>query len=539
MTQQETQQVGSIGNESLNFYGTVIKRLQDKDLYNILGQIKLQTDDEKIKLTNSQFETIGGISYLIGLDFISLNSWNKTVLKNVFMRLNLNKVSIKSFTRFKKLILKYNDFEIYNEAKENLMKRISDNIVTKDDEENQFINNSINLIIQSSLVPNNFAELAKDNFLANKDNYTYHDLLVFNNMFYENLIINKNAMNYFIDLSKRESYSSSLKLASEYFEDQKFGLMYLDSIVSLIQKINSVNIDNSWYFTDKLFEMCLDLRYDSEQNLADQIQSRLDLYEEEYNPKDEVEAKKVEAKPETEVEQAPLTNIIENLEVANINPLENPTEVVLQTFYEYNKICKETYDVVFDFKNKPEELRNLLVSLLTAEDIVGSFFIFLKKYAEFKNTEGVKVNEINVEEIFNYDRETLVEYLNTFIEELKQKYSEIISKYVIEVNNDHKEELVNKINELILALSVENMEDKSILMSQLSESIINTNKHLHEVLTCIDRQLISGYEIDRYIDLKDFLMTNFASELELFEETAHLEDYQLQVTLFTAFKNIF
>ena len=544
MTQSETKQVGSISNETLNFYGTIIGRLQNKNLYSVLSEIKLVTDDEKVSLTNSQFEVIGGISYLIGLDFVAMNSWNKSILKNVFARMNINKISFKTFQRFKKLIYKFNDFEIYNTAKDNLVKRISQEIKSDVEGDSEFITNTIKNILIYSLVPNSFAELINDNYLVeNKKTYTYHDILVFNNMFYENLIIDKIGVQYFIELANNNTYSKALKASSEYFEDQKFALMYMDSIISLIQKIKSINDENSWYFNDKLFEMCLDLRYDSEANLFEQIQNRLDLFEEEYKPsnKELVETPKTNLIDETidKSDTAPLTNIVENLETAQLNPLENPTEVIKNIFYDYNKICKETFDTVFDFKNKPKELVKLLISMLTAEDIIGSFFVFLKKYAEFKNTAGIEVNKVNSEELFNYSQEELIAYLEITIEDLKAKYSDIVSKYVIDIENENKSELIEKINNLISSLSIENIEDKGILISQISDNIINTNKHLHEVLTCIDRQLIDGSKINNYIELRDLLNDKFSNELELFEETSKLEDYQLQVTLLSAFKAIF
>ncbi len=206
MEKQAQLQSGTMVNQGLQLFNTVQNRLSNLNVTKIIKQLSDKINDNNYELDENEFEVLGGISYLLGLDFHNMNVWNNKVMTNVVIRLNMNNISyinLLNYTQILKQIQSTNNFKVISDVKNNLMNKIKSNV--------EFKSSKVLTIIRDIL---------------NNDTLIYHDLIVFNSLVYQNLITNGRSGELFVELSKNEEYVLALDKASNYFELQKFALFY-------------------------------------------------------------------------------------------------------------------------------------------------------------------------------------------------------------------------------------------------------------------------------------------------------------------------
>lgn len=541
----ETSQIqsGTKIDNGIQMFNTVQNRLNNLNVNEVLSTILLKDIEE---ITEKQFEVLGGISYFVGLDFYSMSSWNDTVMTNVISRLILNGIDASIFNKYIDILQNFKENDILpliSAARVKLMDKIKSEILFDNVNVQKELMLKIRTVINNSLIPVEINQDLNNRFLQ-KDLLIYHDILVFNSFAYNESIFNGESSEAFIDLSNDPVYIKALSEASNFFELQKFGLFYEESILNFYNK-NIVDTNENFsldFFTFFLTEENITKYSESKDfnNLLPLIQEYFKLN---ILPSVSVEAPVLKLSTEDEVlpgnEVKPLTHSVETLNESIDNPLENPTNVIKHILFDFNKIRDEQDFTVFDFKNKPEALVELVESMLEVEDIVGSFYTFLSKYNELKNTEGINAKPINSDEFLNYSREELQTTFTKHIKELQNKYNDIIGVYVKELSEDDKNEIVLMVNVLLSKLYIGNVEDKGILLSQMSENTIFTNKHLHQIISTIESQYIKGSDIQEYIFFKNKLENDYASTIELFEESQKLESYELRIKLLHMFNSAF
>lgn len=545
----ETSQIqsGTKVDSGIQMFNTVQSRLEKLNIYEILSSILLTDNIEEI--SEEQLEVLGGISYLVGLDFHSLDAWNDNVMTNVLSRLLINKVDNSMFNKFVNVMQLFKDndkMSLISDARVALMSKVKSEILFESVEIQNELMDKIRSVINLALIP---VEITQDlwNRFFEKDSVIYHDVLVFNSFAYNESIFNGDASQAFIDLSNDPVYVDALRDASNYFELQKFGLFYEESILNFFNK-NIYNENDM--FSLEFFNIFL-----TEENIAEYNETKefgkleplvKEFYEINIHPQlTESAPEPVKLKLSTEdevlpgVETKPLTHSVETLNESIENPLENPTEVIKHILYDFNKIRTENDLGIFDFKNKPTALIELVESMLEVEDIVGSFYMFLSKYNEFKATEGVEVSKIDTTQIFNYSIEELQSAFNAHIAELQTKYKDIIGDYIKELSETETVKLNNLVNDILRKLYIGNVEDKGFIFSQLNENTIFTNKHLHQIIVIIENQYILGSDVKDFVDFKTTFETDYSDIVTLFEESQQLESFELRIKLLYTFISAF
>lgn len=541
----ETSQIqsGTKIDNGIQMFNTVQNRLNQLNVSEVISSFML-TDVEKI--SEEQFEVLGGISYFMGLDFYSMNTWNNDVMTNVLSRLLLNKIDASIFNKFLNVLdsIKENNLlGSISQARLLLMDKIKSEIIFDNDKTQQDLMISLRNIIDNALVPIEITQDLNQRFY-DKNYLNYHDILVFNSFAYSDSIFNEISSKHFVELSNNKIYIKALDDASNYFELQKFGLFYEESFLNFYNK----NITNSNVnFSPEFFTFFLTneniKNYGENKDFTPLRELISEYFELNIKPSFTEEApiiKISDSEEETNnVEVKPLTHSVETLHESISNPLEDPTNVIKHILFDFNKIRSEQDLPVFDFKNKSESLVELVESMLEVEDVVGSFYTFLSKYNELKKTNGINVKAIEISEFLNYSKEDLQNTFEGKIAEIQEKYKTTIAKYVSEISEENLLVLVKHINKIISNLYVGNAEDKGIIFSQISENTIFTNKHLHQMIATIENQYIFGNNIKDYVEFKLVLETEFPEIVKLFEDSQELESYEIRIKLLHIFNKSF
>ena len=539
-------QSGTKVDNGVQMFNTVSTRLEKLNISNTLDSMleklnKNIVEKNNHKISSEEFEILGGISYLVGLDFYSMSSWSSKTMTNVVLRLLINKITNQNFLKYFQYLVLFKEeysFSVISDARLEMMDKIKSRLTLGSDlEELEFIKKFRN-VINNSLIPIEISEDLYQRFF-DKDYLSYHDLLVFNSFAYNESILNSESSKAFIDLSNDSNYINGLNLTSDYFELQKFGLFYEESILNFFNK----NIENNnqlfsyEFFNDFLNDENIELVKDNTTH-SSFIEKIENYFVTNIQPNLDVEAPVSPLKFDEPV-KTPLSDGIETLNENIENPLDKPTEVIKHILFDFNKIRNDNNLAVFDFKNKPEDLISLLEEMLDVEDLISSFYTFLSKYNEFKRTPDVIVNPIDISQIFNYDLETLNKSFDTKVKDLQNKYTSIIEKYVIEIPENDLKILVDSVNTLLNKLYIGNSEDKGIILSQLNENTIWTYKHLHQIISTIENQYIDGFSINSYIIFKALMEENYFETMNLFQESQNLEQYELKIKLLHTFVGVF
>ena len=69
MEKQAQLQSGTMVNQGLQLFNTVQNRLSNLNVTKIIKQLSDKINDNNYELDENEFEVLGGISYLLGLDF--------------------------------------------------------------------------------------------------------------------------------------------------------------------------------------------------------------------------------------------------------------------------------------------------------------------------------------------------------------------------------------------------------------------------------------------------------------------------------------
>ena len=134
MEKQAQLQSGTMVNQWLQLFNTVQNRLSNLNVTKIIKQLSDKINDNNYELDENEFEVLGGISYLLGLDFHNMNVWNNKVMANVVIRLNMNNISyinLLNYTQILKQTQSTNNFKVISDVKNNLINKIKSNVEFK------------------------------------------------------------------------------------------------------------------------------------------------------------------------------------------------------------------------------------------------------------------------------------------------------------------------------------------------------------------------------------------------------------------------
>lgn len=520
--QQGQQQVAHIQNQMNDFVNMILDRS---------SKAKFKTLLSDVKVTEDNYEIYGNLAYLLGLGFTN-HDWNQKSLTYIISRLKDFKITQPILENFFSVIFE-TDLALFRVGKEKMSKMIELPV-----ESDYSLKNKVVSIIKSSLIPVNITPTISSRFIENPDEQlTYHDLIIFNNSFYEDYIVNAITSKAFITLSSSDEFRNALQTASLNFDMQKFALIYMENIINL-KDFLSVDKNNS-----DAFAFAALLSEDEPDIIGFLTDIDPDLTEAEANNQRILE----QAEEKALDEWIDSTDIVmEENEKDSPAVLSNP-EVELATFFQEFEDYLKNEEIVLDYKNNLTDLKTLFEHLLLSEnELVQSFYIYLKEIKknqdhlanpEMEANPDLLASKINVENILNFKRDEVHEFFVKTIQDYQTEYTDFATKYTSEIAKEDAV-LVKMVDDLVIMLYVQDAQDKSILFSQIDNNSVFTYKHLHQMLLSVERQFLPGFNIPAYNAIYTKLKEDFTEIYDMFMKEQHIENVTLQIKLAYAFKNI-
>lgn len=467
---ENTQNVGGSGNFYFDKISNYLKTTNNKQ------SVFLRENDGKISLKD--FELYGSMAYILGLDFTSQRDtlvWS--TLAKVTKRLQENNVTQADYITFVRKMREL-DLSLLEEPKEKMKNRISDGIGNS--AENTVLIMAIKNIMKVSSLPVQFAvETEKMMKASSGTAFTYHNLLQFNSLFYEQIDLDANCIDMIKQLLTSENYSNLLKEASERFDNQKYAIIYLDSIHTLYEFLSLHDNAEELLFNEGFIAML----QEQEEQLTD---SETTDSENSTDSVDSLPTQEEYEVPHYELEQTDLF-------------LRSSLEENLQKKIESSSDLMEALKLVFE-----------------NQDYMQHVYKFLKMRANinrqpFANTYP----EVNFEEFILavdgvYNKKAI-------------EYKTIVEKYAAEIPAEIQHKIVQLTNDTIRALVLDNKDSKGYLIQQVIENQITTYKQLHQTIGLIENCKIKISKLGAYVDLREFIENNTVVSA-LFQESAGIED---------------
>jgi hypothetical protein len=439
---------------------------------NLKNNFHLLLDDKKIDKT-TEYELLGSLCYYIGIgiwDFPkNVNNNTKETNEKLISSLNdrLSRINIK-LESVNSVIKKYkyidvNYLEEINQINKDLINK------TLPSEDSFLLSPLVKNCILTLIVPVSYVKDLDKIKSAKLSELTYRHLLMLNNFIYdESVEVTNRTFEDLRNLQLIDKYNKAIKKGTEYYNKQKYSIMFFDLILSMKEYLE--------YFNDKDFIDTLDIIKDSDI-------VKLELKSVDNNDKD--------------------------IEDENLFKTE-PLKAVLSIIIEEKKLGITLDDIKSD-----EQIYELLKdsdSLKISEDIV----MYLKQ----TNQVGLK---------FKFDDLNLDNFKSHIIDDLKEVSEKLKSKltlYMEDLPSTIKTRVIDKVNYAIQSLIIDGSEKKAYLYQQLLENGIETYKHLQQMIGLIEQCKVRFGESLKYRELVEYINENksIQNKFELIEEIDKLND---------------
>jgi methyl-accepting chemotaxis protein len=351
-------------------------------------------------------------------------------------------------------------------------------------------------IVKNSLTPVNFA--LETNKLLNKINLTYHDILTLNNLItLQCKFIGKEAFSNLLILNSNKFWIDNLKTATQYFDYQKFSIIYLDSILSLKETLNKPFFASSLLQIFGMFEI-------TQLNYSDCAKNFTELNSENENEFSSGISNAIQLSKE------------ETKEIFDNDPL------------------RLLYIVVIDLLQKePETIDELvegILSIISNENYSQSLYSYYKTQIQ-RGDLAYDKTKLN-----NFELSDIVSNLTEKFESFKEQLKDLIEILCQEIPGNKK----YRIKELVLSciddLVLESEEQKNYLISQKIEYTINTFNQLQQVVSLIETCDTS------YVGSYAQLYTYLSEDVDIktvFNESLKIEGLQTQTSYIQVFLDFF
>jgi hypothetical protein len=462
----------------------IAKKIADNTLVSDLKRVSAAfAADPESKLRQKDYELVGMMAYLNGLDYTSqVGGLTAPVMTNVVKRYTALEVPAEAIAYYQ-IFIKYFAPKVLEEPKDQTTNMV-ENIVPLHGQDLLTIRSAINLMLNYSTYPMQFA-LDIDT-IKKKKTYTYQDFLKINSMIYEQLDLNGKHIKHLNRLYHNQKFVEALNTGSTYFDLSKFALIYYDSIFSVkeFQAINGYP-DILPYYTD-----------------LDKIAELPDKYElpiTDYVAPDPAEMAKAKYAP-------PLAD-------------ENDTDTFIRSVIEERGGLR--IGSAADFIACVE-------AVIEDQKLCGDVYKYLRANMQVRRSAvaGVYGEKLAVE---------IEDALALTAEEQRENYKDLVIRYTEVIPEDNAGRIVKYVNELIEASIIHGGERKSALMQQFFQNQITTYKHLNETIKLIEECKIDGGKSDAYVNLHDYLLNSWYPFVKLFEEVQSIDDIQLKLSVYQAF----
>jgi len=499
LEQQEQVKLEQTYKQQQNFFfETISEKLKFfKEREEKYSDILFEISEDK-DLTLDQFELVGCLSYLVGIDYINQPYLKENICNNVasrFLNFSFSEEFLTNYTLALEKITEQNCLMAKDELKNKF-----DTIISIKTEEKLLFNNirlNIKSIINNSIIPINMV-VGIDEILI-KTEYTYQDVIKINSLLNRQCKFNGNkAIKSMIKLYSDQLWQSLLTKASKYFDNQKFAVVYLDGILS----VNEANKK----FGNDLLPILLN---------NGPIDYAWDVIEGDYNStnaKVNSEVIKEEEKIEEKYSRLP-TDIISNLQ-------EN---------LPFSFILNVMGDLLGYFPKTTKDILEGIDKIFEQTDYYQNVYHYLKANLK-KLSNQTLTYDLNIDEI-------LIE-LTKIVETLGIEYKDLMEKSCQDIPADIQQKIVEYVAECINNLILVTDEQKQYLISQIIESNITTYQHLQQILTLIETCDINGLGLKSYVDLNSYLVknTNISEIFDMFEK---IEPLQSKLSFVAGFADFF
>ncbi len=456
----------------------------------------LNNISEDKKLTVEQFELVGSLSYLVGIDYINQIYLTKQICENVAKRFGDYNFSYSFLYAFVKSLDNINE-ETFFEAKESFKNKVLSPVFLQNDEKlifKQIIANTT-LIIKNSILPINMAVGISE--IMKKQEFVYEDIIKLNSIIQRQCKLSGiSAVKPMIKLYSTELWIKILDKGLKYFDNQKFAVVYVDGILSLKEanlkfKNNLINIISN-DFED----------YNWEEIEDNYNQSTIKPVEE------VVETEKVNVATENSYVRLPDAEISE---IQSNYPFEFILNVMGDLIHHYPKTTKDFFDGID--------------AIFEQTDYYQNVYHYLK----------ANISKLNIQtDCFDLNIEEINEMLGTLIETMGLEYKDLMEKSCMEIPKELLDKVYDLINDCIKNLILVTDEQKQFLISQIIENNITTYQHLQQMLTLIEKCDIVGTGLNSYYNLDKFLRENTIIS-EVFEISEKIEPLQMKLSFVAGF----
>lgn len=449
------------------------------------------------KISVKEYELLGSVAYLLGLDFTSQREtlvWS--TLQKVNKRLTDNNITKADYVALVDFLRKLN-FTALDEPKEamknNIIKPIGNSV------ENTIIINSIRTILKASSVMVQFS-VDTEKMMQNKNGltFTYHNALMFNTLFYDQIDLDANCLPNVKTLLMNENFGKILTKASDYFDMQKYAIIYFDSLHTVFEFLTLHENCADLLFNDDLIEE-LRLKEEADEALTGNQEG------------DSVDAIIEQGPKEANSEEF----TIEEFEVDN-------------TDYFFRSALME--NIMRPFKS-PEDILEALATTMENEDLMQHFYKFVKARGTMNRQPFVEVYpDVNYEE-FMLKLEEIVTTENG-------NYKTLVEKYAAEIPADIRNKVVALLHETIKSLILDNKDAKAYLIQEIVESQVTTYKQLHQTISLIENCKIKISKLDTYVALRDYIEKTNSIE-EIFAEASKLETIVNKIKFYDGIRDFY
>lgn len=448
------------------------------------------------KIVDRDFETLGVICFIVGIDYTGQQWRQNKVITNVRKRLEEAKVSEKVIEIFTETINNLKGIEV--EQYWNTVIESNKNCVTRKIEvstENRLVFNqiliNIKAILNKLIVPIGYASTI---YNIKKEDLTYEHLFKFNSLVSKNSSYRGVIHRRLSELYGDPYFNQMLQDMMNKYDLAKYTFIYAESIQSVIDSLNRFAFDLS----------PVDAEVEKQQ-------------EEEFNKQQaaQQEASETEEKPKSKTSYS-------DAESADI--MQNNPDLFIQTILEeqidLNALTGgEPADVI------PEEYYLACIDkLIEKEELLQHVYMYLN---------ANKSHENRIEEEYYQD---LFDLLQTKIGVLNEEYKKLAEFNCKELEEEQKQRIISYVNNCIEVCIMSDENQKQYLISQLIENGITTYNHLQQIMSIIETCTIYGEDSNCYVDLYNYIQdkTNIK---EVFDNANVLSKLELQLQVYTAFKN--
>lgn len=491
------------------FYESIEKKISENLEYLTPMFAKIRTNVlNKQQLDISEFEMLGIFSYMVGIELTNnpyiMEKPANTVAARFAKNLIDDKLMVNEFIEAVKDI-KDTDFI---DTKESMKNSVLQTIKKFDEKEMKDVRGIVKTIFANSIIPVNYA--VQKNDLVTKQFLSYEDILKINTLINQHIQFNgSKAIKGYINLYSNKLFNELLHTASMKFDDQKFAVIYTDSIFSVKEGITK--------FDKKDFENILCNNLDNID--FEKIQQQYELSKVE-------EAEIVEDEETDEV-----TDEVTDQE--NIHNIENETYVRLND-EESKAVMSEDpsrfiFEVIGDllkvYPNTPKMVISGIDNILNEPDFAQHVYQYLRSHVT-KLTPDSYFGPANINEI--------VKLLGEMFEKEKSDYNAIVTEICQPIPEEYLTKIVNYVNSCISDLILDKEEQKQYLISQLIENQIETYQQLQQIIGLIEDCSVIGKNTISYVILNDYLEDN-TDISTLFTKTENLESIKFRLSFVGAF----